>query len=117
MTGDENVLQLQTGGRGRVVKTVEGLPSNIGVDAAVVPLEAFESLHQIYGEELAKARMANALLHQQLLDAGIEPVEKSAEDLLELFEGSQRILHEASLFAKKIGTSWELLDESWPRRR
>lgn len=84
---------------------------------AVVPLEAFESLHQIYGEELAKARMANALLHQQLLDAGIEPVEKSAEDLLELFEGSQRILHEASLFAKKIGTSWELLDESWPRRR
>lgn len=74
----------------------------------VVLLEAVQ--HEAARDQAAMA-MRVALLCRQLRVAGIEPVDKSSDELVALYEHCKAVVEAASRLVEFLGTSKELLEE------
>lgn len=68
-----------------------------------------EALHTEYKQELAKAHMQLALYRSLLIQAGIEPPDKSGEELLSLWEECRNLINTTHEFVMRMGPSKELL--------
>lgn len=71
-------------------------------------IEAAELDHRL---ELAKARMQLFLYRQTLYEHGIEPPDRSGEDLLEMWAACRDVIRAAQLCVANMGTSMELLQD------
>jgi hypothetical protein len=76
--------------------------------ADVIPIEAvaFEARR-----DRAALAMENAALCRQLRAAGLEPVTKSSDEWVELYERCMAVVRAASDLVAHLGTSKEMLDD------
>jgi len=78
---------------------------------ALVPLEALQFQGHRDREERAKLHMEITALRQQLFDLGAEPVSRTGEEWLRLYQACSQVIHAASNLTVELGTSAELLKE------
>ena len=77
-----------------------------------------DALHLAHRAENAKMAMQVARYRALLEQHGIEPPDDEGEDFLQLAREAAAVIHTATEFTVKLGTSKELLADSWlePRR-
>lgn len=85
--------------------------TTIKVDSHIDSVHAealVQSVHDTYRGEVAKLKMQLVLYRKALLDAGIEPPDKSGEDLIELVNRCNAVVTTASDVISHLGSAKEL---------
>jgi hypothetical protein len=72
-----------------------------------------EAQQFLYREELAKQQMQLLTYRQCLLDNGIEPPDRSGEELLVMWRNCRKLMEVANWFVSELGSTKELLQEPW----
>jgi len=75
----------------------------------LVPAEMLEAKDLEYRAELAKAHMLIASYRAVLEEHGIEPPDKTGDELLRMWRDCSAVISTASDFIEHLGTSKELL--------
>ena len=77
-----------------------------------------EAIHLAHRAETVKLGMQVARYRALLEENGIEPPDDEAEDFLQLARDAATVIETASQFVTRLGTSKELLADSWaqPKR-
>ena len=78
-----------------------------------VPLVALQTREAEHRREMAKLRMTVVRYRALLLEHGITPPDSESADLLAMWRSCRSVIRAASECVAMLGTSKELLDESW----
>jgi len=70
---------------------------------------AVDSVHASYRSEVGKLKMQLLLYREALLEAGVEPPDKSADDLLQMYRSCSLVISTASEVVGQLGSAKELL--------
>lgn len=81
-----------------------------------VPLEMLEGKEFEHRAELAKAQMQLVLYRQALVENGIEPPDRTGQELLAMWRDCTAVIWTASEFVGHLGSSKELLSLPWQTR-
>src|SRR5262249_43250374 len=78
-----------------------------------VPVEGWQAREVEHRTEMAKLRMQLIRYREALEAAGVAPPDMDGADLLELWRKCRSVVEAASECLAILGSSRELLDESW----
>lgn len=76
-----------------------------------------EAIEQRHRADTGRMALQLAVYRQQLLDAGVEPDDRSDDELMRLWRSAAAVVNTASMFVMELGPAKELLDPNLLGRR